>query len=71
MKTTSDLFQSLPASFAAAKERLLDPDSFLFGAGHKSASLNASQSSDSNLFSEIQVMRDAVDKVCFLKGLVI
>ncbi|RUS77242.1 hypothetical protein EGW08_014995 [Elysia chlorotica] len=42
VKTTSDLFQSLPGSFAAAKDRLLDPDSFLFDSDHKSGSLNSS-----------------------------
>ncbi|KAK3773279.1 hypothetical protein RRG08_053664 [Elysia crispata] len=63
VKTTSDLFQSLPGSFAAAKDRLLDPDSFLFGSAHKSGSLNASLTSDGGLLAEIQVMRDVVDKL--------
>ncbi|GFR87764.1 renin receptor-like [Elysia marginata] len=63
VKTTSDLFQSLPGSFAAAKDRLLDPDSFLFGSGHKIASLNASLSSDGGLMAELQLMRDVVDKL--------
>ncbi|KAK0049527.1 renin receptor [Biomphalaria pfeifferi] len=62
VKTSSDLFQSLPSSMRSAHDRLLDPDSFLAKIGKplQSSPLNVSYSSDGVLLGELQVLSDAV-----------